>query len=81
MDLQNIPQMLSVKETAENFGISQYYARQLALSGTVKAVRIGKGKILINAASVAEYFETSRISDQTENTASPCGITPIPAKI
>ncbi|MBR6761403.1 MAG: helix-turn-helix domain-containing protein [Oscillospiraceae bacterium] len=56
------PTMLTVKETAEEFQISQYYARQLALSGTVKAVRIGKGKILINAESVAEYFSNAYIT-------------------
>ena len=44
----NEPEMLSVNDTAEKWGISKHYARQLALSGTVKAVRIGKGKILIN---------------------------------
>ena len=42
------PIMLGVKETAEAFGIAQHYARQLALSGSVKAVRVGRGKILIN---------------------------------
>ncbi|MCM1062823.1 MAG: helix-turn-helix domain-containing protein [Eubacterium sp.] len=50
----NIPEMLGVKETADRFGISQNYARQLALSGTVKAVRVGRNKILINAQSVAD---------------------------
>ena len=44
-----IPEMLGVKEIAEKFGIAQHYARQLALSGKVKAVRVGRGKILINA--------------------------------
>lgn len=38
----NIPEMLGIKETAEKFGISQNYARQLALSGAVKAVRVGR---------------------------------------
>lgn len=61
------PTMLTVKETAEEFQISQYYARQLALSGTVKAVRIGKGKILINAESVAEYFSNAYITPSAAN--------------
>lgn len=67
----NVPIMLGVKETAERFGIAQHYARQLALSGKVKAVRVGRGKILINAQSVAEFFNSSYIqngtSDSTEN--------------
>ncbi len=40
--ITNIPKMLGIKETADEFGISQNYARQLALSGTVKAVRVGR---------------------------------------
>lgn len=59
----NIPTMLGVKETAEMFGISQNYARQLALSGSVKAVRIGgRSKILINCDSLKEFFENSYIN-------------------
>lgn len=62
MDNSNgIPTMLGVKETAEKFGIAQHYARQLALSGKVKAVRVGRGKILINAQSVVEFFNESYI--------------------
>lgn len=75
------PLMLGVKETAEHFGISQHYARQLALSGTVSAVRVGKNKILINADSVAEFFAQSRIPEQADKAASQHGIVPIPVKI
>lgn len=60
----NIPEMLGVKETAIRFSISQNYARQLALSGTVKAVRVGKGKILINAESMTDFFNNSYIHAQ-----------------
>lgn len=59
----NKADMRSIPETAENFGISPHYARQLALSGTVAAVRIGRGKILINQQSVADYFNGSRLTD------------------
>lgn len=59
----NIPEMLGVKETADRFGISQNYARQLALTGAVKAVRIGgRSKILINAQSMADFFNNSYIN-------------------
>lgn len=64
----NIPEMLGVKETAIRFSISQNYARQLALSGTVKAVRVGKGKILINAESMADFFNNSYINAQRPET-------------
>lgn len=60
----NIPEMLGVKEIAERYRISQNYARNLALSGAVKAVRVGKGKILINAESMADFFNSSYINTQ-----------------
>lgn len=63
-----IPKMYSIRESAEIFGISQNYARQLALSGTVKAVRVGKGKILINAESMADFFNNSYINAQRPET-------------
>lgn len=76
----SIPTMLGVKEIAQRFGIAVNYARQLALSGKVKAVRVGRGKILINAESVAEFFDNSYISDSSAP-AQVSGITPIPAKL
>lgn len=75
----NIPEMLGVKENAEKFGISQHYARQLALSGTVKAVRVGRGKILINSQSVVDYFNSSYINDSQP--AQNGGIKPIPVNL
>lgn len=75
----NVPLMLGVKETAERFGISEYFARKLALSGAVKAVRVGKNKILINANSVSEYFESTYINDPALITTSV--ITPIAVKL
>ncbi len=75
----NIPEMLGIKETAEKFGISQNYARQLALSGTVKAVRVGRGKILINAESMADFFNNSYINDQISTVTS--DIKPISVKL
>ncbi len=75
----NIPEMCGVRETAENFGISQHYARQLALSGTVKAVRVGRNKILINQQSVAEYFNSSclTVPEPTQTAV----IKPVPVKL
>lgn len=73
---KNIPEMLGVKETAERFGIAQHYARQLALSGKVKAVRVGRGKILINQQSVAEFFDSAYLKEPSEPAHS-SGIRPI----
>lgn len=75
----NIPSMLGVKETAKRFGISQNYARQLALSGDVKAVRVGRGKILINVQSVADFFNNSYIKPSEPTTGT--DINPIPVKL
>lgn len=75
----SIPEMLGVKETAKRFGIAEHYARQLALSGAVKAVRVGRGKILINAQSVAEFFDRSYITGDEPTPG--VGITPIPVKL
>ena len=76
---KNIPEMLGVKETAERLGIAQHYARQLALSGRVKAVRVGRNKILINAQSVADFFDSSYIN--SSEPAQATGIKPIPVKL
>lgn len=78
---ENISQvvMLGVNETAQNYGISQHYARQLALSGKVKAVRVGRGKILINQQSVADFFNSSYIQNESEHQT--CRIQQIPLKL
>ena len=78
-NITNLPLMLSINETAERWGITKHYDRKLALSGTVNAVRIGKGKILINQSSVEEYFNSSYLTDTTPTQNS--GIQPIPLKL
>lgn len=75
----NRPIMLGVKETADAFGIARHHARQLALSGAVKAVRVGRGKILINYQSVCDYFNSCYIPEQ--GTAVGDGIQPVPVKL
>lgn len=77
--LTNIPTMLGIKETAEIHNISQNHARQLALSGKVKAVRVGRNKILINQQSVVDYFNSSYLN--TPEPAQTDGIKPIPVKL
>ena len=61
----NLPVMLTVNQTAETFGIAKHHARQLALTGKVKAVRCGC-KILINQASVADYFNSNTLTAPEE---------------
>ncbi len=81
-EFNSIPTMCGVKETARNFGIAEHHARQLALSGKVKAVRAGRGKILINQESVAEYFNGSYLTEGKPAPAvSGTGIKPIPVRL
>ena len=63
----SIPIMRGIHDTAIAFGVTEYYMRQLAISGKVAAVRVGKGgKILINQNSVSDYFNNSYISTDDE---------------
>lgn len=72
-----LPVMLGVKETAANFGIAQHHARQLALTGKVKATRAGN-KILINQQSVSDYFNNCTLGEPEVQIGS---ITPISVKL
>ena len=72
---ENLPDMRGVKETAAHFNIAIHHARQLALTGKVKATRAGN-KILINQQSVAEYFNSCTLC-MTQDTT----IKPIPYRI
>ncbi len=58
--------MRDVNATAKHFNISAYYARQLALSGKVSAVRVGRSKILINQESVEAYFNTATLTEPAQ---------------
>ena len=62
--MNNVPRMLSVEDTAKESGLSKYAVRLLALSGKVAAVRIGKGKIMVNMDSLADYFNTAKLTDE-----------------
>ncbi len=80
-NVQTAIDKMPLRESAQRFGISQHYCRQLALSGTVKAVRIGRGKILVNCDSMAAFFDSATIPEQKNKAASQHGIVPIPVKI
>lgn len=74
----NLPVMLTVNQTAETFGIAKHHARQLALTGKVRAVRAGT-KILINRDSVSEYFNSCTLTDEAPEQI---GVfKPVPAKL
>ena len=59
IDNKLIPKMISIEDTAKLFGISKYSVRKLVLGGEVKATRIGRSKILVNAEDMARYFNSN----------------------
>ena len=59
--------MLTLKQAAETYGLSYYAVRQLALSGAIPAIRIGKGKILVNENGLSEYLTSTRLTDYHGN--------------
>ena len=81
MQNTNIPVMKGIIECAELFGISRHYCRQLALTGAVKAVRVGRGKILINVQSMADYFNQSSIPEPEDESPNQGVIQPIPIRL
>lgn len=72
-----IPRMLSIEDAAKEAGLSKYAVRLLALSGKVAAVRIGKGKIMINLDSLAEYFTNAKLTDTVPDEPQKGGIRPV----
>lgn len=75
VQIENLPVMLTVNETARNFCIAKHHVRQMALTGKVKAIRAGN-KILINQQSVADYFNSCTLCTTQET-----DIKPIPYRI
>ena len=61
IDNKLIPKLISIEDTAKLFGISKYAVRKLVLGGEVKATRIGRSKILVNAGDMARYFNSNYI--------------------
>lgn len=74
----NIPLMLRIRETAKRYALSQNYVRTLLLSGKVKGVRIGRGKLLCNCNDLERFLSESYVNqpEQIKST----DIQPIPVK-
>lgn len=69
-------EMLSVKNAAEKYGLSCYAVRRWLLSGTVKGVRVGRGKLLVNCDSLERYLSESYVNEPKTNNNSG-GIRPV----
>lgn len=59
-----IPHMLSISETAKEFGLAQHYIRQLCLSGQITTVRAGK-KWLINCDRLIDFLNDPKAEKTT----------------
>lgn len=60
-----IPQMLTIRETAELFNLPIHFVRQKVGSGEVVSVRAGR-KFLVNAESVSEFLRTGQPQGTTK---------------
>lgn len=75
----SVPLMLGIIQTAERYGLSQHYVRRLLLSGTVKGVRIGRGKLLCNCNDLERYLTESYVNEPEP--AQPSAIQPISVRL
>lgn len=80
----NFPEMLTIQETAERSGLSEYSVRKLARSkeGQAFTVRIG-AKYLLNWERFTAFFNCMEqdSSDHTDNRQSSGEIQPIPVQM
>ena len=76
MKIDEVPDMATIKETAEIFKLPEYFIRQLVKSGKVIAIKSGR-KIFVNVEKFAELLNTNVVdADEDQNELS-FGIKPI----
>lgn len=69
-------EMLPIKKVAERYGLSMYIVRLWLLSGKIKGVRIGRGKLLVNIADLERFLSESYVNEpKTDEPSS--GIRPV----
>lgn len=79
MNAINIPHMLTIRECAQETGLSEHFLRRKALSGEIVSVRAGT-KILINLDRLIEHLNSNTLKVE-ENNDAVNGITPIQTKL
>lgn len=62
-DMEKIPEMKSITETASAFHLPVHFIRRAVLDGKIYAVQAGSRKFYVNQASVREYL-TGRSSEE-----------------
>lgn len=80
MNMNSIPHMETIKNTAKMFGLAEHFVRQLVLKGEIVAVKAGC-KYLVNVDKLAEYLNTNTLGAEQETPEVVHGIKPIPVKL
>ncbi len=85
MDNVSIPTMLTIKETAKLFKLSEHFLRKGVNDGKIVAIRSGR-KVLINAEKLTEYLNSNKISEldlvsEQCNVRASLPVAPIPRKL
>lgn len=80
MNVNNIPHMETIKNTAKLFGLAEHFVRQLIIKGEIVAVKAGC-KYLVNVDKLAEYLNTNTMGAEQEAPEEIHGIKPIPVKM
>lgn len=55
--IKPLPRMRTIKQTAEETGLHEYFIRQLVKQDKIKYVKAGR-KVLVNLDKFIEYLET-----------------------
>ncbi len=76
MRIDEIPQMVTIRETAEIFKLPEYFVRQLVKSGKVVAISAGK-KSFVNVEKFAEYLNTGTVNSEEDEKSYSTDIKPI----
>ena len=75
----SVPIMLGIVPTAERYGLSKNFVRKLLLSGKVKGVHVGRGKMLCNCNDLERFLNESYANEPEP--APQSGIQPIPTRL
>lgn len=71
--ITEIPTMLTIKETAQKLGLSDYYLRGLVRANKIVYVKVG-AKYLINLEKLIEYLNAGdNTADNTPDKTEYCG--------
>jgi len=66
----NVPEMLTIAETAKKTGLAAHYIRQCCLTNKIVHVRCGK-RYLVNIPKLVEFLNTGDQTNQIENENEP----------